>query len=56
MSDGFKTLHVSTKEMTSSYDQPCDIKGALFKPLYLRNYMTDWVSAFELFTKGSVID
>jgi hypothetical protein len=60
-------LYVSTKGwvidedgldvlITSSRDQSCDIKGALFKGLYLLNYVSDRVETLHVSTKGSVID
>ena len=67
MSDRVETLHVSTKGwvidengldvlITSSRDQSRDIKGALFKALYLLNYMSDRVETLHVSTKGRVID
>ena len=44
-------------ENKTSYSwQSCDIKGALFKGLYLLNYVSDRVETLHVSTKGSVID
>ena len=42
--------------MTLSRDQLRGIKGALFKPLYLLNYMSYRVETLHVSTEGSVID
>ena len=42
--------------MTSSCVQLHGIKGALFKPLYLLNYMSYRVETLHVSTEGSVID
>jgi hypothetical protein len=69
VSDWVETLYVSTKGwvihvdengldvlITSSRDQSRDIKGTLFKALYLINHMSDRVETFHVSSKGSVID
>ena len=42
--------------MKSSRDQSRDIKWALFKPLYLLNYMSYRVETLHVSTEGSVLD